>query len=57
MDSISQTCKKAEMPVGTIPFAGISASGLFEKGFSMVAAGSDVTIQKEGLLALKTQSY
>jgi len=57
MDSISQMCKKAEMPVGTIPFAGISASGLFEKGFSMVAAGSDVTIQKEGLLALKTQSY
>ena len=53
MDSISQTCKKAEMPVGTIPFAGVSASGLFEKGFSMVAAGSDVTMLREGLLKLK----
>jgi 2-keto-3-deoxy-L-rhamnonate aldolase RhmA len=53
MDSISQTCRKAEMPVGTIPFAGVSASGLFEKGFSMVAAGSDVTMLREGLSKLK----
>jgi len=55
MDSISQTCKKAEMPVGTIPFAGVSASGLFEKGFSMVAAGSDVTMLRQGLADLKNQ--
>ena len=53
MDSIATTCKKAEMPVGTIPFAGVTTAELFKKGFAMVAAGSDVTMLREGLTQLK----
>jgi 2-keto-3-deoxy-L-rhamnonate aldolase RhmA len=53
MDDIQGRCARAGMPVGTIPFSGITAAGLFEKGYNMVAAGSDVTLLKEGLIQLK----
>ena len=53
MDSIASTCKKAGMPIGTIPFAGVTTAELFQKEFSMVAAGSDVTMLREGLTQLK----
>ncbi|MBM3375551.1 MAG: hypothetical protein FJY35_05600 [Betaproteobacteria bacterium] len=52
MDAIAETCKKAGMPIGTIPFGGVAAAALFQKGFSMVAAGSDVTMMREGLAQL-----
>jgi 2-keto-3-deoxy-L-rhamnonate aldolase RhmA len=55
MDSIATTCKKAEMPVGTIPFVGVTTADLFKKGFSMVAAGSDVTMMRQGIADLKAQ--
>ncbi len=55
MDGIAQTCKKAGVPVGTIPFAGVTTAELFRKGFSMVAAGSDVTMLRQGIVDLKGQ--
>ena len=53
MDGVVQTCKRTDMPVGTIPFSGVMTSELYKKGFSMVAAGSDVTMLREGLMRLK----
>lgn len=53
MEDIQGRCARAGMPVGTIPFSGITAAGLFEKGYNMVAAGSDVTLLKEGIIQLK----
>jgi 2-keto-3-deoxy-L-rhamnonate aldolase RhmA len=41
------------MAVGTIPFSGITAPALFEKGYQMVAAGSDITMLREGLQQLR----
>ena len=55
MDSIATTCKRAGMPVGTIPFVGVTTAELFKKGFSMVAAGSDVTMFRQGLADLRGQ--
>ncbi len=53
MDHIQRQCMQAGMAVGTIPFSGVSAFALFEKGYRMVAAGSDVTIMREGLAQLR----
>nr|UOZ96403.1 2-dehydro-3,6-dideoxy-6-sulfogluconate aldolase [Cupriavidus sp.] len=56
MDQIQRQCAQAGMAVGTIPFSGVSASALFEKGYRMVAAGSDVTMMREGLAQLRKTS-
>ncbi len=53
MDDIQAQCAQAGMAVGTIPFSGVTAPALFEKGYQMVAAGSDVTMLREGLQQLR----
>jgi 2-keto-3-deoxy-L-rhamnonate aldolase RhmA len=52
MDSIQLQCMQAGVAVGTIPFAGVSVPALFNKGYQMVAAGSDITMLREGLTQL-----
>jgi hypothetical protein len=43
----------ATAPELRITLRRVSASGLFERGYSMVAAGSDVTMLRQGLTDLK----